>query len=263
MIPRKFMSNLYISKKIIDFNYPLKKMVLSNVIMEAPVDISINSKYWLTLMCTPTNLEELASGFIYNEGIINSRDEIKLIDICENETSIDIWLNHSVEIPEKWQRTSGCTGGSTSVSPENLPKLDPPEIQISSSAITAVTKQLLENQDLYSISGGVHSSALSDGEKLLVVMEDIGRHNTLDKIAGWFISNKGNSQNRILLTTGRISSEMLQKSLRIGASIVVSRTSPSSLAIKFAQESGVCLIGYARNNKFRTYTHDEYIRFII
>jgi len=111
------------------------------------------------------------------------------------------------------------------------------------------------------ISGGVHSSALSNGENLLVVMEDIGRHNTLDKIAGWVLTKKGISQNCIILTTGRISSEMLQKSIRIGASIVVSRTSPSSLALKMAQESGVCLIGYARNNRFRIYTHDEYISF--
>ncbi|HKZ43546.1 MAG TPA: formate dehydrogenase accessory sulfurtransferase FdhD [Anaerolineales bacterium] len=255
------MTDLFISQEIIDFNYPSQKKSVSNVIMEAPVDISVNSKYWLTLMCSPTSLEELATGFLFNEGVINSQDEIKLIDICDDKTSIDIWLNHSVEFPEKWQRTSGCTGGSTSVTSIDLPKLDPPEIQVSSSTITSLINQLLENQDLYMISGGVHSSALSNGENLLVVMEDIGRHNTLDKIAGWVLTKKGISQNCIILTTGRISSEMLQKSIRIGASIVVSRTSPSSLALKMAQESGVCLIGYARNNRFRIYTHDEYISF--
>ena len=240
------MTKLYISQDTINFQYPANKKSETNVIVEAPVDISVNSKYWLTLMCTPTNLEELASGFIYNEGVINSIDEIKLIDVCDNKTSIDIWLNHSVDFPEKWQRTSGCTGGTTSVSLTKLPQAEIPQFQVSSRKITDLVNELLSNQDLYSISGGVHSSAISEGENLLVVMEDIGRHNTLDKIAGWLLSNKGKFNPSIVLTTGRISSEMLQKSNRIGASIVVSRTSPSSLAIKLAQESGICIIGYAR-----------------
>jgi len=251
------MTKLFINQDVINFQYPKIKKSVSNVIVEAPVDISVNSKYWLTLMCTPTNLEELACGFIYNEGVINSFDEIKLIDVCDNKTSIDIWLNHSVEFPDKWQRTSGCTGGSTSVPLRNLPHTGLLNFRVSGSKITELINELLANQDLYSISGGVHSSAISRGDNLLVTMEDIGRHNTLDKIAGWLITNRLYSKPYIIFTTGRISSEMLQKSNRIGASIVVSRTSPSSLAIKLAQESGICIIGYARNNKYRIYTHSN------
>jgi len=93
----------------------------------------------------------------------------------------------------------------------------------------------------------------------LVVMEDIGRHNTLDKISGWILNNQKSSKEFILITTGRISSEMLQKSLRIGASIVISRTSPSSLAVQMAEETGICIIGYARNNRFKIYTHIAYV----
>ncbi|MFC2064502.1 formate dehydrogenase accessory sulfurtransferase FdhD [Chloroflexota bacterium] len=255
------MTKLFIFQDTLNFQHPTNKKSVTNVIVESPVDISVNSKYWLTLMCTPTNLEELASGFIYNEGVIKSFDEIKLIDVCENKTSIDIWLNHSVDFPEKWQRTSGCTGGTTSVSLTKLPHAEIPQIKVSSRKITNLVNELLANQDLYSQSGGVHSSAISEGESLLVVMEDIGRHNTLDKIAGWLLSNKGKFNPSIVLTTGRISSEMLQKSNRIGASIVVSRTSPSSLAIKLAQESGICIIGYARRNKFKIYTNSEFVSF--
>ena len=253
------MSDLFINKEIVEFNFPSKTKRSANIIVESPVNISVNSKYWLTLMCTPTNLEELASGFIYNEGIIESASEIKLIDICDDKTSIDIWLNHSVEFPEKWQRTSGCTGGSTSVSTENLTRLNPRTKPIRSSTVTNLIKQLVNKQDLYSISGGVHSSGISTGDDLLVVMEDIGRHNTLDKISGWILNNQISSKEYILITTGRISSEMLQKSLRIGASIVISRTSPSSLAVQMAEETGICIIGYARNNRFKIYTHIAYV----
>ena len=196
------MTKLYIRQDTINFQYPANKKSETNVIVEAPVDISVNSKYWLTLMCTPTNLEELASGFIYNEGVINSIDEIKLIDVCENKTSIDIWLNHSVDFPEKWQRTSGCTGGTTSVSLKKLPQAIVPQFQVSSRVITDLVNELLSNQDLYSISGGVHSSAVSEGDNLLVVMEDIGRHNTLDKIAGWLLSNKGKFKPSIVRQQG-------------------------------------------------------------
>ena len=130
------MTKLFISQDIINFQYPDVIKSVSNVIVETPVDISVNSKYWLTLMCTPTNLKELASGFIFNEGVINSSNEIKLIDICDDKQRIDIWLNKSVEFPEKWQRTSGCTGGSTSVPLTNLPRIELPNFQVTSKLIT-------------------------------------------------------------------------------------------------------------------------------
>ena len=93
-----------------------------------------------------------------------------------------------------------------------------------------------------------------------IIGEDIGRHNTLDKIAGKILLDRIELNNRILLTTGRISSEMIQKASRIGASIVISYTSPSSLSLDAAQHMGITLIGYARRNQFRLYTHPERIR---
>ena len=118
---------------------------------------------------------------------------------------------------------------------------------------------LLDSQAIYTKTGGVHSSAISDGRQILHIAEDIGRHNTLDKIAGLHLINNSNLDNQIILTTGRISSEMLQKSHRIGASIVISRTSPSSLSHELAHSLGITLIGYARRDRFRVYTHHERI----
>ena len=232
---------------------------ITDVIVEEPVDLSINAKYWLTLMCTPSNLDELAIGFLYNEGLINSFDEIKMIEVCHNGSNIDIWLTHEVDLPEKWQRTSGCTGGSTSVILNNSKQTKLLPTSITPPKVSMLLDLLHQNQNLYALSGGVHSSVLSDGDKILVAMEDIGRHNTLDKIAGRCLMEIGFPSPSILLSTGRISSEMLQKAARIGSAIVISRTSPSSLSIEFAEQMGICIIGYAKKDRFKVYSHPEYV----
>jgi FdhD protein len=125
--------------------------------------------------------------------------------------------------------------------------------------VTQLIQRVLEAQDLYRQSGGVHTSALSDGEDLLVVTEDIGRHNTLDKIAGRCLLEEIHPARRVLLTTGRISSEMLQKAARLGAAVVISRTAASSLAIDMANEYGITLISYARRDRFTVFTHPHRI----
>lgn len=236
--------------------------VEAEIITETPVSLTVNNEVWLTFMCTPVHLEAMAVGFLFNEGLIQTLDEVADVRLCAAGDNVDVWLHHSIEKPEKWRRTSGCTGGITSVE-ENLAKIDPSQVQFADGA--ALTRQqigqligeLFESQDLYRKTGGVHTSALSDGQKIYIVAEDIGRHNTLDKIAGRCLLEKIEMPRRILLTTGRISSEMIQKAGRLGAAVVISRTSPSSLSIQLAERWGITLIGYARRNRFNLYTHPE------
>lgn len=231
----------------------------NGVIVETPVSITVNGQFWITLMCTPTDLEALAVGFLFNEGAIKSRREIELVQVCPHGDNVDIWINHPVEQPTQWRRTSGCTGGATTVIPENLH----PEIKngliLASEDINRLVEGLLGSQKLYREVGGVHTSILSDGERVVVSAEDVGRHNSLDKIAGHCLLNSIELPHKILVTTGRISSEMIQKAARIGASIVISRTSPSSLSVYLAEKWGITLIGYARREQFVVYTHSERI----
>jgi FdhD protein len=233
----------------------------ADVIVETPVSLTVNGDVWLTFMCTPVDLEHMAVGFLYNEGLINSSDEVADVRLCANGDNVDVWLSHSVEKPEKWRRTSGCTGGMTSVMSEVPAQLFTNGGVINANQVGELINQLFESQQLYRASGGVHTSALSDGQYIWIVAEDIGRHNTLDKIAGHCLMDGINPPRRIILTTGRISSEMLQKSARLKASIVISRTSPSSLSIELAQKWGITLIGYARRNRFNIYTHPERVLF--
>lgn len=225
------------------------------IIVETPVSLTVNGQVWLTLMCTPIDLEALAVGFLFNEGVLKSRDEIEMVRVCQQGDNVDVWLNHQVEQPKDWRRTSGCTGGATAVILEQLhPELrngfalTPEEIQNHIDA-------LLETQSLYREVGGVHNSILSDGKRVVASGEDVGRHNSLDKIAGKCLLDNLNPSRRILVTTGRVSSEMIQKAARIGASVVISRTSASSLSVMLAEKWGITLIGYARRNQFIVYTH--------
>jgi FdhD protein len=234
----------------------------ADTIVEAPVSLTVNGQVWLTFMCTPVNLEAMAVGFLYNEGIIDSMNEVEDVRVCEHGDNVDVWLNRSVEQPTSWRRTSGCTGGVTAV--DALARVDvsfngdrprvPPE------AIGHLLEQFFEAQILYRETGGVHTSALSDGEKIAIVAEDIGRHNTLDKISGLCLMNDISPETRILITTGRISSEMLQKAARMSSPILISRTSPSSLSIEMAERYGITLIGYARTHRFNIYSNPQRVK---
>lgn len=237
----------------------------AEVITETPVALTVNGEVWLTFMCTPTDLEAMAVGFLFNEGVIKSMQEVAQVRLCDAGDNVDVWLEHNAEKPDRWQRTSGCTGGVTSVDMLHLTASEGSQngYILSARKVSKLLIELLNAQDLYRRSGGVHTSFLSDGKKVLIVTEDIGRHNTLDKIAGLYLMKNLQMEHRIILTTGRISSEMLQKAARMGVSVLISRTSPSSLSIEMAERLGITLIGYARRDNFRIYTHPQRISFTV
>lgn len=228
----------------------------TGVIEEASVSLTVNGEMWLSFTCTPTHLEELCVGFLFNEGIIQDIGEVEIVSVNANQTNVDIWLDRAVEKPTQWRRTSGCTGGISMVEPDaEIKKL--PAGNIKEKIVADGMRLLLKAQALYRKTKGVHCSALYDGECIYYVAEDIGRHNTLDKLAGMYLLSKKSLQSVMVLTTGRVSSEMLQKSAKLGAIAVISRTSPTTLSIQMAKKLGVTLIGYARGDQFMVYAHPE------
>lgn len=243
------------------FEFQKWEDIEAETIVEAPLSVTVNGQVWLTLMCTPTDVEALALGFLYNEGVIESLDEVADVRVCEHGDNVDIWLYHSAERPLTWRRTSGCSGGMTAVDAQARSgvSLDGRGPILTPQQVEALVEQLLEGQELYRETGGVHTSILSDGERILLRAEDIGRHNTLDKIAGLMLLKGVWPEHRVLVTTGRISSEMLQKAARLQAAILISRTSPNSLSIALAERYGITLIGYARRHRFNLYTHPQRI----
>ncbi len=233
-----------------------------HVIREQPVGLTVNNQPWLTFMCTPIELEALAIGFLYNEEVIESLDEIASVRVCPDQVNIDVWLNRSVKKPDAWVRTSGCSGGETSITETHLrlrKVKNVSSVRLMPASIGSLVDKLNEAQVLYRKSGGVHTSILSDGGAILLVAEDIGRHNTLDKLAGLCLLEKLVPASKIIVTTGRVSSEMIQKAGRMGAAVVISRTSPTSLSVDMAKRSGITLVGYARRDRYTIYSHPERI----
>jgi FdhD protein len=237
------------------------RTITGSTIVETPVSLTVNGEAWVSFMCTPVLLEAMAVGFLYNEGVIDSMQEVSDVRLCEHGDNVDVWLDHPVEKPTNWTRTSGCSGGMTAVDSIQKPRsaASPNGFALPVSGINRLVEMLFDAQGLYRETGGVHTSALTDGERILLSADDIGRHNTLDKIAGQCLMQDIQPVHRILITTGRISSEMLQKAVRLGAGMLISRTSPSSLSIELAKKWGITLIGYARKNGFNVYAHPERI----
>lgn len=224
---------------------------------EASVSLTVNNRTWLTWMCSPVALEALAVGFLFTEGFITSLAEVASVRVCPNGDNVDVWLHRDVLPPQRWARASGCVGGFTAQPwARPLPRVtDGAPLPVR--AVGELMAQLYEAQQVYRTAGGIHASALSDGKSIYALAEDIGRHNTLDKLAGRCLLDHVVMTESLLLTTGRLSSEMLGKAARMGAPIVISRSAPTSLAIELAERCGLTLIGYARRDSFNVYTCPE------
>jgi FdhD protein len=222
---------------------------------EMELAIYVNRQELVTILCTPTKLNCLVIGFLYAEGIISDIGDVASMRVCEEESLADVMLsNPEYKLPRLRRLTSGCGGGAGFRTQGQRVDSD---LVVTPAKVLSLMKQLQEQMELYRLSGGVHTSALSDTENLLVVAEDIGRHNTLDKIQGECLLRGLSTRDRLLLSTGRVSSEMLLKAAKMQASVVVSRHSPTASAISLARDLGIALVGYARGSRLSVYSHPE------
>ncbi|MEW6033510.1 MAG: formate dehydrogenase accessory sulfurtransferase FdhD [Chloroflexota bacterium] len=230
----------------------------TSVAREAAVVIYVNGQEMVTVLCTPVNINFLVLGFLYSEGIIESLKDIASMKVCDDELEVDVRLSRGdIELPQARTLTSGCGGGMT-LTDRNTKKLRiSSNLVVPSSQVTSLMKRLLNAADTHREHGGLHASALGQGDELLVVAEDIGRHNTLDKVLGECLLKGIPTRDRVLLSTGRVSSEMLLKAGRMATPIVISRGAITGRAISLAGELGITAIGYARGERFTVYTHPE------
>jgi FdhD protein len=221
--------------------------------VEELITLYVNALPLVGLMCTPTRLEELALGFLFNEGLIDGLGKVAVVEQCGGGRCVDVWLKQDIEIPQRRVITSGCSGGTTFEDIASVHHRVESDLCVAPQQVTQLMEEFSRVTFVYRRAGGIHGAVLVEGERLLCTAEDIGRHNTLDKIAGLCLRQGQSMQSCILFTSGRISSEMLNKVARMGIPIVVSRTSPTSLSIRLAQAWGITLIGYTRRRSFRVY----------
>lgn len=231
------------------------------VIEESVVSIFVNWQELATIMCSPLEQEALALGFLFNEGVIRTLDEVSLVKANVARTTVDVVLRRAAfDPPRRMVLTSGCGGGVTL---QHLTDAYPP-LETAFSTTPAVIfdrmRDLHGSARLYNRVRGVHTSILGNTERLLIGAEDVGRHNTIDKIAGHALLNEIDTRDCILISSGRISSEMLGKARRMGVPLVASRTAPTSTAVRLAQAWGICVVGYVRQHGLRVYTHPTRLR---
>lgn len=225
--------------------------------MEEVITLYVNGQPLVSLMCTPTQLEELALGFLFNEGLIEGLDDMAVLELCGGGRCVDVWLEHDIETPQLRVITSGCSGGITFKDVVSAHHQVESDTRVTPQQVTQLMEGLSRAAALYHRAGGIHTAALADGKQLLCLAEDVGRHNALDKIAGICLRQDRPMHDRVLLTSGRVSSEMVSKVARMGVPIVISRTSPTSLSVQLAQAWGITLIGYTRRRSFRVYAGAE------
>lgn len=230
----------------------------AQIIHERLVSFFVNGQELATMMCTPCDVEALAMGFLANEGLIRTRDDVRALHICPSGSCIDVWLRETgFERPRRSVLTSGCGGGVTF---DDLSKAHEPidgTVCVTPERLWELMEELYRRAYLYKRSRGVHTSVLSDGERVLVSAEDVGRHNTLDKLRGMALLQGIDTSNCVILTTGRISSEMINKARSMGVPLVCSRTSPTSLSVRLAAEWHMTLVGYLRRHSMNIYSFPE------
>lgn len=228
------------------------------VIEETPLTVYVNGRELATLMCTPIAVDDLVMGFLTGEGIIGKPEDVALLRVCLDEGMVNVRLvRPEVELPQRRILTSGCSGGVTF---DDLSGVHEPlvsSLRVSPARIVELMNLVQRSGPLYGRVWGLHTSALSDGETLLAVAQDVGRHNTVDKVWGECLRRGVDTEGKLLLSTGRISSEMLNKAAKMRVVLVASRTSPTSLSVPLAEAWGITLIGYVRGQRMDVYTHSE------
>jgi FdhD protein len=232
------------------------------VIAESPITLFLNDQEVVTLLATPVNLKELAVGFLLSEGWLQQAKPIKKIEV-DPAGVVRVWVNYRNPLTKKLflrrTITSGCGRGT--IFYNVLDSLGAKKIRSSAKISQAQVSQLMQKLSrrsvLYPKSGSVHGAALATKGRILVFCEDIGRHNAVDKIFGTAFLQGISPSGKILLTSGRISSEILVKAIKRQVPFLFSYSGPTALAVDMAREMGVTLIGYVRGKGMRIYSHGE------
>jgi FdhD protein len=245
--------------RYVRFQGDVGRVVEGGVIGEIRLTVLVDGQELVTLMCSPWKLHTLVLGFLYLEGLIEKADDVDLLRVCVEDRLAEVRLRSARPLQPPAHRilTSGCGGGTSfdtyleRIQPFRLddgPRVPPRHLY-------GLMRALYERASLYRQVRGCHSSLLADERGPLLLAEDIGRHNTIDKLCGAALLDGIPTRDTVLVSSGRISSEMLLKSAVLGVPIVCSRTSPTALAVRLAQHLNVTVVGYIRNETMNVYSH--------
>lgn len=235
--------------------------VTINVVMERPLTIYLNSQEIVTAMTIGDYPEYLALGFLLNQRMLRPDDQVTDIDYDEELEVVVVRTSRQTDFEEKLKkktRTSGCAVGTVfGDMMEGLENLSLPATPCYTSHLYALAQQINTMPSLYLEAGAIHGTVLCQGDTPLVYMEDVGRHNAVDKIAGWMFQTGANPGDKMLYTTGRLTSEMVIKTAMMGIPVLASRSGFTAWGVEIAREIGLTLIGRMRGKRFICLSGEE------
>lgn len=244
-------------KKYIDGSFA---RIQDDIAIEKRLRIFMKGKEVLSFLCSPMMIKELVVGFAFSEGLFKGK-----IRLCHEDVMIEEKedIEAHILIEDDWDEgavamTSGCARGTSFLSLAELPFIED-EIKVKAEIIIDLFKEFQRISTLYRLTGGVHGAALSDGKGIIVFAEDIGRHNAVDKAIGYCLLNDISTKGKLMLSSGRLSSEIVHKAVRASIPIVISRTAPTMMAIEIAVRSNLSLIGFLRGKRFNIYSYPHRI----
>ncbi|MCA0983728.1 formate dehydrogenase accessory sulfurtransferase FdhD [Halobacillus yeomjeoni] len=231
---------------------------------EYPLTIVINGEEFATMVCTPMDLKELVVGFIASEGVIRKVHDLKGLTIDEDRGFAYVETKKDLKLKEvntkRW--IGSCCGKSRSFYFQNdastartvmdIYKISPDECM-------KVMAEFQNQSQMFKQTGGVHQAALADEGEIFVQFADIGRHNALDKLFGYLLLNNVENKKRIVIFSGRISSEVLLKVSKMRVGCLLSKSAPTNLALELARDLNITAVGFVRGNRMNIYTHPERI----
>jgi len=242
-----------------------RKQEADRVVVEFPLTIFLNDQEFVTLLCSPSRMDCLAVGFLRAEGLVTGADDLESVKVDEEQGMVFVQTSTKTDLMEKLYGkrtiTSGCGKGTVFFNVLDSLQSKPveSEVKISAGTLHSLMSDLQDNSVLYKSTGGVHIAAVADTQKLLFFHEDIGRHNAVDKILGECVLHDLPIDDKILLSSGRLTSEMVIKGAKLRFPFIVSRSAPTSLSVQLARELGITLVGFVRGRRLNIYSHHERI----
>ncbi len=242
------------------------RTVLTDVVAERPLTLFLNAREIVTLMTIGDHPELLAVGFLLNQNMLSPEDEITRIDYDEDIATVVVRTRRETDYEDKLKKkvqTSGCAQGT--VFGDLMEEFDRIALsrtaRVKTSWLYALTRKINTAPSLYLKAGAIHGSVLCSEDRPLVYMEDVGRHNAVDKIAGYMFMNRLAPDDKIFYTTGRLTSEMVIKTVKMRIPVLISRSGFTAWGVELARKAGLTLIGRARGKRFVALSGAERIEF--
>ncbi len=231
------------------------------VVEERPLTIFLNAREIVTAMTIGDYPEYLALGFLRNQGMLSAGDRVTGVDFDEELETVVVrtatQTDHEEKLAKK-TRTSGCAVGTVfGDMMEGLEGLTLPEATLRTSQLYTLAQKINRTPSLYLEAGAIHGTVLCQGDRPLVYMEDVGRHNAVDKVAGWMLDTGATASDKVLYTTGRLTSEMVIKTAHMGIPILASRSGFTAWGVEIAEQIGLTLIGRLRGHRFTCLSGDH------